>query len=119
MKITIETIPHADQRYPTVGDWTFDATGDLTIRVSDMGDWRKEACVAVHELIEVLICKQVGVTQADVDRFDMGHPELDEPGNDSRAPYYEQHQVASGIEQILAKELELDWNEYNAATGAL
>lgn len=71
MKITIETIPYDQQRYPTVGDWTFDKEGNLLIRVSGMGDWRKEALVAVHELVEVLICKQRGITQEQVDKFDM------------------------------------------------
>ena len=35
MKIVIETIPHGQQRYPTAGDWVFEATG-LKIWVSDL-----------------------------------------------------------------------------------
>ena len=38
MKIVIETIPHAQQRYPTCGDWYTDDSG-LHIKVSEeMGD---------------------------------------------------------------------------------
>ena len=45
MKITIDTIPHNQQRYPTVGDWAFDSNGNLIIAVSDLGDWRYNALV--------------------------------------------------------------------------
>lgn len=34
MKITIETIPHNQQRYPTCGDWQFLNSDELAVRVS-------------------------------------------------------------------------------------
>ncbi len=73
MKITIETIPHDQQRYPTVGDWQWTGPDELVVRVSEMGDWRYNAAVAVHELVEVLLCKQDGVTEAAVDAFDTAY----------------------------------------------
>ena len=119
MRITIETIAHKDQRYPTVGDWQWDASGNLKISVSDMGDWRYEALVALHELAEVLICKHDGVNQADVDRFDMDYEEHrmegddSEPGDSPEAPYNRQHCIATGIERIMAAELGVGWKAYD------
>lgn len=118
MKITIETIPHDQHRYPTVGDWYFNDNGDLTIKVSQLSDWRRECLVAVHELVEVLICKQDGVSQESVDKFDKDfeahrHPDNeDEPGDEPTAPYVKQHCIATGIERLLAANLGVNWKEY-------
>ena len=70
MNVKIVTIPHEEQRYPTVGDWV--VNGDnLYISVSKMSDPRYELLVAVHELVEVLLCKERGISQVLVDKFDM------------------------------------------------
>lgn len=118
MKITIEVIPHDQQRYPTVGDWLYTPEGDLEIKVSALSDWRRESLIAVHELVEVLICKHDGVSQESVDKFDMDyeanrHPDSeDEPGDDPAAPYVKQHCIATGVERILAASLGVNWKEY-------
>jgi len=118
MKITIESIPHEKQRYPTVGDWQFDDEGNLTIRVSKLSNWRREALVAVHELVEVLLCKHEGITQESVDEFDKQFEStrppdnFDEPGDDPSAPYVKQHCTATGIERLLAAQLGVNWKEY-------
>lgn len=125
MNITIETIPHDQQRYPTCGDWTFDEKGDLTIRVSQLSDWRREALVAVHELIEVLLCKQRGITQEQVDKFDKefeanrSEGNEDEPGDDPSAPYRKEHFFATNIEALLSAELGVDFGEYEKEIDSL
>lgn len=127
MNVHIEVIPHSDQRYPTVGDWFFEG-GELMIRVSDLGNWRYQMLVAVHELSEALMCKEHGVSQAAVDRFDKKFEKervtglrgpFDEPGDDSSAPYRKEHGIATGIERILAAELNVDWNKYADAIESL
>lgn len=121
MNITIKTIPHSKQRYETPGDWFFDKKGNLEIRVSDTKDWRTDALMAVHELVEVLICKHRGVTQESVDAFDIKyeqerkegkHGEFDEPGDDLEAPYRREHCIATAVERLLAAELDVPWNGY-------
>ena len=95
MIITIETIPHASQRYDTVGDWIWEDENYLRIRVSSMGRRRYAALVAVHELVEALLCWERGITTEMVDTFDKafeaGRPEgnEDEPGDDPTCPYRE------------------------------
>lgn len=127
MKITIETIPHSQQRYDTCGDWLFDDNGDLLIRVSELGDWRYEALVGVHELIEVLICKHRGISQEEVDKFDInylaaGRPhegEPDEPGDAKDCPCRAEHFAATTIERMLSSELSVDWWDYGTAVEEL
>lgn len=118
MNITIKTIPHSQQKYPTVGNWGFADNGDIWIEVSELSDWRREALIAVHELVEVLMCKHDGVTQEAVDKFDIEfeknrHPDnVDEPGDDPSAPYLKQHCIATGVERILAAQLGVPWKDY-------
>lgn len=125
MKIIIETIPHDNQRYETVGDWFYDDYGTLNIKVSELGDWKYEALIAVHELWEVLLCKHRGVNQDDVDKFDRAYEENreegdeSEPGDDNKAPYRREHCSASGAERLLAAEFDILWNDYADAVTKL
>lgn len=107
-RIVIEVIPHENQRYPTVGDWQF-VGSELRISVSAVADWRSQALVAIHEMAEAILCLAHGIPQELVDEFDMGHPELDDPGGDPRCPYRLQHEVALGIESTLADMLPYSW----------
>lgn len=123
MKITIETIPHGEQRYPTIGDWLFDEAGDLQIRVSSMGNWKYEALVAHHELIEALLCKDRGITWEMVDAFDKefnrrrAFAEGGEPGDAPDCPYRKEHFFATTAERTLAEAFDVDWFKYDAAVG--
>lgn len=143
MKITIETIRHEDQRYPTVGDWIWEPSnkqkgeGELRILVSESGDWRMNAAVAVHELVESLLCIEHDVAQSDVDRFDQqfeaafaenptiaepGKPGAwltDEPGEIPAAPYYAEHMVATVVERLFAWQIGLVWPAYELRLGEL
>jgi hypothetical protein len=71
MRVTMVTIDYDKMRYPTVGDWQFDKRGNLKITVARLSDRRYETLVAVHELIEAVLCRQAGVSQRDVDAFDI------------------------------------------------
>ena len=115
----IATIAHAEQRYNTVGDWTHDGE-TVVIRVSDLGDWKFNFLVALHELVEWAVCKDKCVAETDVDRFDMAYAgSCDEPGDDIDAPYWFGHQVASGIERTASAALGVDWHVYEKAVTGL
>lgn len=123
LRITIRAIPHSEQRYPTVGDWTFDEVGErpvtiLHVKVSQLSDWRREFLIGIHEVIEAMLCKNAGITQEQVDEFDMNFEAVRKPGDDGEpgdcqvAPYYRQHQIATVIEKLLSVELGVNWDEY-------
>ena len=138
MKVIIEPIKHEDQPYCTTGDWRFeDSKGRpisqlqamewvegeecvLRIRVSKMGDWRYEMLVAVHELCETLMCMKDGVLVEDVDAFDKAfeaareEDNVDEPGDDPKAPYNRQHCIATAVERLMCAQLGCDWKTYDA-----
>ena len=125
LKILIETIPHEEQRYATVGDWFIDPDGTIHIRVSDLGDYRKEVAIAIHELIEMMLCRDRGITQDEVDVFDKQFEASrvegndDEPGDDPEAPYVNEHCFATGIERLLIAEFGLSWKEYDDKVNSL
>jgi hypothetical protein len=124
LDIRILTIPHEKQRYNTVGDWVIKGN-TLYIFISSMNDYRVEGAVAVHELSEYLMCKHKGITPSDVDQFDLAFEanrkpgDISEPGDDSSAPYKNQHFVATTIERLLIPELDLNWREYEETINSL
>jgi len=126
LAILIQTIAHDTQRYPTVGDWQFTidpSHRSLEVRVSELGNPNYEFLVAAHEMIEAWLCRQAGISQNDIDRFDIAWEQAaleddpttklyDEPGDCPDAPYHIQHIQAGIIERQLALALNVDWNEY-------
>ena len=120
MRIHIETIPHQEQRYSTTGDWWWAGDNTLELRVSDLGDWRHSALIALHELVEAWLCKAHGITTEMVDQWDMGPgAALEDPAADPRAPYHQEHDAAEAIERLLAHIFDVNWDEYNDAVIAL
>jgi len=120
MRTTIEVVRHEDQRYSTAGDWQFPDHNLLRVRVSELGDWRYEAAIAVHEFVEAILCKNDGIAEAEVDAFDKDYAgEFTEPGDDPRAPYHRQHRVALEVERSLIAALGVTWDEYCTVVEAL
>lgn len=105
-RITIATIPAHAMRYDTLGDWRED--GDtLVIEVSDAVPERERVLVALHELVEAVLCLRRGVTTADVDRFDFAFKGSGEPGDAPDAPYQREHRFAMLVEHLMAHEMGL------------
>ena len=121
-KILIRPIEPENQRYPTVGDWLYDAESDtLEIRVSRMSDHRSELAVAIHELFEAVQCLHADISEMKVTEFDLKyeaerdagkHAETDEPGDDSRAPYAVQHLGATWVEREVCSRTDLSWKQH-------
>jgi len=115
--IIIQFIPHKDQRYETCGDWFYEGDS-LIIYVSALSDWKRSALVAIHELVEVVLCNHAGITQEQVDKFDEEferarerglYTDDEEPGDHPASPYRVQHGIATGVERILASVLGIIW----------
>lgn len=126
-RVEINIIPHVGQRYPTVGDWIFRGK-TLHITVSDMHNNIAEMLVAIHEYIEAMACLKNNIGEREVTAFDLVFEEWRkegkvapdaEPGNDTRAPYFNQHQVATEVEKLTAKLLGVDWDEYDKVVNSL
>jgi hypothetical protein len=112
-------IPHAEQRYDTVGDYqTFDYGTHYVFSISDLKDWRKEAAVFLHEFVEAMLCKDQGITIEQIDAWDFGHPDSDDPGALLDCPYGRQHKIAEALERFFVRELGLRWEEHEEACRA-
>lgn len=125
MDVNLRTIPHESHRYETIGDYFELPDGKVQIQVSNLGDWKMEALIQFHELVEFLMCRANGVTHDEIDQFDheyeQNRPNNDfsEPGDDPNAPYRYEHLVATGMEKILAAQLGVKWDEYEKACNSL
>lgn len=113
--IRVKVIAPEDMRQKgALGDWIFLA-GDLHVYVREMEDPRHETLIAVHEIIEAVLCEERGVPECRVMLFDLENPNLDDPGSDPRAPYHPEHEFATDIEKLLAVQLGVDWDTYSEA----
>jgi hypothetical protein len=110
--VTVHVVPHSEQRYETSGDWVW-KDGGLVVTVSDLGDHRFNLLVAAHEVTEALLSKRDGVTEQEVDAWDIAHPDAEEPGEVEGCPYFTQHAEASRIERALADLMGIDWDAYS------
>lgn len=121
------------QRYPTPGDWIPLGRHGLRVLVSPMSDTRFENLIAVHEIVEGLLCRHAKIDDEDVVAFDQTFERCrkdrtkmpcgciplhdEEAGNHEHAPYAEQHERAAKVEEMLAEWLDLDeadWAKYTA-----
>ena len=126
MNVLLNTIPHAVQRYETVGDWITDGRGHLRyVQVSEMGNEDYHFLVGIHEMIEAWLCLKRGVSQEAVDAFDRDFEAKradgneDEPGHDPSAPYHREHVFAEKIERLVADELGVNWDAYDKTVTGL
>lgn len=123
-KIIFDVIPHKKQRYQTCGDY-FEKGGDTHIRVSKMNA-KHEFLVLIHELIEWFLIKLKGISIKEIDAFDIQFEKdrllglvMGEPGDDPKAPYYDEHQFATLIEKLLAEKLRVNWVKYDEHVNSL
>lgn len=124
IEINIKTVPHSYHRYETVGDWEFTPHG-IDIRVSDLPSVKMEFAVAIHEAIEAFLCQLRGITEAEVNAFDIAfesarvNGDQSEPGDSPSAPYRKEHFFATSIERLICAEMGLDWKTYEEAINSL
>ncbi|MDE2015972.1 MAG: hypothetical protein KGJ89_05100 [Patescibacteria group bacterium] len=116
--ILIDIIKHKHQRYNTCGDWFRDGEF-LRIRVSQMLNPDYEFLIALHELVETYLSGKHGITEEEVDAFDINWKGEGEPGDCPEAPYYKEHRIATLIEKAMAETLGVDWTEYGNAIDKL
>ena len=127
MLITIETIPHNLQRLSGSigGDWRFVTTAGiehLTIRISDLHNWRMNFLFALHELVEAMMCKHSHITTEMVDEDEVNASSFDDPDSFSGYPnscFQKEHNDALAIEWIVSRLLNVDWKEYGERVNAL
>lgn len=121
MEIHIKTIPQEKQRYPTLGDYWYDETGVLQVRVTEMDEMYAKM-VVIHELVEEALTKHRGLTEQEITDFDLYHekrieqglvPKDSQPGFDVNAPYIREHTLATAVEMQMCALAGISWSEYD------
>jgi hypothetical protein len=114
IQVQVKVIPQKRQRYDTEGDWWWH-DDVLEIRLSaeaGKDDPRYELLLLTHEFIEAILCRSRGITNQQVDAFDLSFKGSGEPGDDPAAPYHFEHQSAEAAEHALAQALRVNWRSY-------
>lgn len=102
-------------RYETSGDYYTDRRGRLVFEMVDLGRQDYIIPLLVHELIEEVVCAVRGKTHAQIDAWDFAFKGNGEPGEAKGCPYYREHRFATKLENMLIKELGLNWKDYDRA----
>ena len=135
MDYRVYSLKHSSQDSPTAGDWKVRQGKLREIKVSDMINQDFVFLIGIHEQVEAWLCLKRGIKQSAVDNFDKAYEaarekkqkapcgckptEISEPGHDIHAPYFDEHKFAEKIERLMAKELGVDWDEYNKTVESL
>ena len=117
MRIEIKSIDPVAIRYETCGDWIPLTDGSLQVLVPEYGNENSAFLVALHELVEAWLCRVAHIDEEAVSKFDIEHPELEEPGDSMHAPYHKQHMIATQVERDVCNAMGLDWHDHNAWVG--
>lgn len=84
-----------------------------------------EFLVVLHELVEWFLIERKGISIETIDKFDIAFENrreqgnTDEPGDDPNAPYYDEHQFATLMEQLMADKLGVNWSRYDEHVNSL
>ena len=110
--IRIDFIKQSEQNYDTVGNYG-ETEHEIWFEITELSDPLYSVAILLHELHEFYRNKDLGTTIEEIDKFDMvDHPELEEPGDDPRAPYHKQHLEASVIERACLAMAGRSWSDY-------
>lgn len=102
------------------GDWNY-TDKVIIVTVRDDLPPKSQLAIAIHELIEAYLCRENRISDQSVCAFDQKyeaerkegkHGENDEPGDDPRAPYREEHQIATFVERAVCHALGISWKEH-------
>jgi hypothetical protein len=129
MNINIQVVPNEAIKVRkgfTGADWWVDSDFNIQVRVaSELTDWREQACLAIHEAAEAIMCLHLGVTVQQVDDYDAKF-EREHPGDGTTnvgdladCPYRLPHNAATAMERVLAGVLDVPWQAYDDRLAAL
>src|ERR1035437_5364028 len=105
-RIILEVVPHNEQNYETAGDY-FKSGKNWKIRTSKINA-DMEFLILFHEFIEWYLTQKRGISEPDIAKFDKEFEQnrkrgnVDEPGDDVNAPYYNEHQIATWFEKEMS-----------------
>jgi len=105
--IFLSAVEQSEMRPPYqedgLGDWYHTGYGHWIVRSVGHDILDDETfLVALHELVEMKLCHNAGITQESVDAFDAAYNGDGEPGDEEDCPYRRQHRQACLVEFLVA-----------------
>lgn len=120
MRIEIYSVHPKLIRNDQAGDWWYDDKS-IKVHVLQTLSPKSQLAIAIHELIEAWRCREEEIPDGTVCAFDEKyeaerkegkHKEDDEPGDDPRSPYREEHMAATHVERAVCAAIGLNWKEH-------
>lgn len=127
MRVRFKRCSLAEMPFTTLGYWAWSKPhnrGTLTIQVIPMSDWRHEAAVWGHEIIESVYCWLFRITTESADEFDARYergyadgliPIEREPGDNPDCPYHIGHMLGVFWEHVFIRISLAGWSRYERA----
>ena len=128
LQYILKVIPHSWQDYPTIGNYFYIKGGTIVIFCSDMKNNDYHQLIFAHEMFEVALVIKRKINIKEIDKFDINfekerekglHGKDDEPGDNKSAPYHKEHVFATKLEKLLAKEMDVNWEDYSKTVSNL
>ena len=116
MKIEMNIKPFNKLRWKTLGDYYYvKKTDTVVIEAADTGNFVFNMLILQHELNEYMLTTAKGIKESDIKAFDEAHPNDDDPGLLTGAPYMAQHAICDAFDRILLSHLGMSYKQYDTA----
>jgi hypothetical protein len=112
--IRIEFVKPAEFRLQSIenyGDY-WETENEMVFQILDCGNPFYSLAILIHELQEKFEKDAAGISDAEVDTFDLSHPESNDPGWLEDAPYRKQHAHGDVMERMSIALSGNDWIDY-------
>lgn len=109
----------------TGADWWFDENDNLQVRIEKMANKQHEKALTIHEVMEAMYCRLLGVTVKQVDAFDEVYEAAHQDNHGLNAgdapfcPYAVPHSLATAPERVYAAIAGICWELYDKEIGDL
>ena len=101
-------------RYETLGDWRDSSKIDVSSTLDEV----EQLAVGVHELVEMILLHAKGISQKEVDSWDVGSTDGSyDPNMYSKNKHYElAHNMAETVEKWIIHAYGRNWRSYDDKT---
>jgi len=84
----------------------------LVVKIVDQENDLYNRLLLIHALVEHTVAQMTGVTDSQIDGFDMNYQGDGEPGDDVDAPYRDAHCLGVAVERMICAHLHVPYTQY-------
>ena len=102
-------------RYKSCGDYFVDGYGNTVIQIMKQSKPEYSFLIGLHEFGEEYLNRISGISEESVLKWDLDHPELDDPGSHKDSPYHDNHVFMMLIEKLFCLQMGISFDKYDDA----